>query len=86
MLYNVDVPALNSSDALPSGSRRVMMADEVAELVMSRRDAGVVLPIPKRYAIEEAPVVLVAVKLVPVIAPALVSANPPPSIADVHGV
>ena len=46
VLFNVDVPARISSETLPITSRNVMMAEEVAELVMSKRETGVEVPIP----------------------------------------
>jgi hypothetical protein len=65
-------------------SRERLEREEVALIV--KRDAGEVVPMPKKEAMLEIAVVEVAVKLVKVKAPPFVRAKPPASIAEVQGV
>ena len=53
---------------------------------MVRRDAGAVVPMPRKEAIEEIAVVEVEVKLVKVKLPPFVRLYPAASTFDVHGV
>jgi hypothetical protein len=77
----VVAPAVGSANTEKSGR---LESEEVAEMV--RREAGEVVPIPKKEAMVEATVVEVAVKLVKENAPPLVKLKPEASTLEVQGV
>lgn len=52
MLRSVEVPTRISRAVTPVGLRRVIIGRSVEELVMSRGDAGVEVPIPRFVPVE----------------------------------